>query len=146
MEIARFGGMLVFAVCPQGDALCQMPIGEVGLCERERHFATFPCGNGDALKTFEFANGARKTPYQVAEVELRHCDCLDIAGGCRSFYSDSFAPRPVHLSGAQGKWLFRCMGETFVRECSAREAFDAYESYRKDDPHALLARYAAEEE
>lgn len=79
-EIARFGGMLVFAVCPQGDALCQMPIGEVGFSERERHFATFPCGNGDALKTFEFANGARKTPYQVAEVELRHCDCLDVAG------------------------------------------------------------------
>ena len=44
------------------------------------------------------------------------------------------------------KWLFRCMGEYFTRECSARAAFDAYESYRKDDPHALLARYAAEEE
>ena len=73
-------------------------------------------------------------------------DCLDIAAGCRSFYADSFAPRSVNLSGTQGKWLFRCMGEYFVRECSAREAFDAYESYRKDDPHALLARYAAKEE
>ena len=31
------------------------------------------------------------------------------------------------------------MGEYFTRECSARAAFDAYESYRKDDPHALLA-------
>ena len=73
-------------------------------------------------------------------------DCLDIAAGCRSFYSDSFVPCSVNLSGARGKWLFRCMGEYFSRVCSAREAFDAYESYRKDDPHALLARYAAEEE
>ena len=52
----------------------------------------------------------------------------------------------MNLSGTQCKWLFRCMGEYFTRECSAREAFDAYESYRKDDPHVLLARYAAEEE
>jgi|GEM_PF-6172786 len=68
------------------------------------------------------------------------------ADGCRSFYADSFTPCSVNLSGTQCKWLFRCMGEYFTRECSARAAFDAYESYRKDDPHALLARYAAEEE
>ena len=73
-------------------------------------------------------------------------DCVDVAAGCRSFYADSFTPCSVNLSGTQCKWLFRCMGEYFTRECSAREAFDAYESYRKDDPHALLARYAAEEE
>ena len=73
-------------------------------------------------------------------------DCLDVADGCRSFYADSFTPCSVNLSGTQCKWLFRCMGEYFTRECSARAAFDAYESYRKDDPHALLARYAAEEE
>lgn len=89
-------------------------------------------------------SGAGAGGYPTGSNVLR--DCLDIAGGCRSFYSDAFAPRPVHLSGAQGKWLFRCMGETFVRECSAREAFDAYDSYRKDDPHALLARYAVDEE
>ena len=89
-------------------------------------------------------SGAGAGGYPTGSNVLR--DCLDIAGGCRSFYSDSFAPRPVHLSGAQGKWLFRCMDETFVRECSAREAFDAYDSYRKDDPHALLARYAVDEE
>lgn len=89
-------------------------------------------------------SGAGAGGYPTGSNVLR--DCLDIVGGCRSFYSDSFVPRPVHLSGAQGKWLFRCMGETFVRECSAREAFDAYESYRKDDPHALLARYAVDEE
>ena len=89
-------------------------------------------------------SGAGAGGYPTGSNVLR--DCLDIAGGCRSFYSDSFVPRPVHLSGAQGKWLVRCMGETFVRECSAREAFDAYDSYRKDDPHALLARYAVEEE
>ena len=89
-------------------------------------------------------SGAGAGGYPTGSNVLR--DCLDIAGGCRSFYSDSFAPRPVHLSGAQGRWLFRCMGETFVRECSAREAFDAYDSYRKDDPHALLARYAVDEE
>ena len=89
-------------------------------------------------------SGAGAGGYPTGSNVLR--DCLDIAGGCRSFYSDAFAPRPVHLSGAQGRWLFRCMGETFVRECSAREAFDAYDSYRKDDPHALLARYAVDEE
>ena len=89
-------------------------------------------------------SGAGAGGYPTGSNVLR--DCLDIAGGCRSFYSDAFAPRPVHLSGAQGKWLLRCMGETFVRECSAREAFDAYDSYRKDDPHALLARYAVDEE
>ena len=89
-------------------------------------------------------SGAGAGGYPTGSNVLR--DCLDIAGGCRSFYSDSFVPRPVHLSGAQGKWLFRCMGETFVRECSAREAFDAYESYRKDDPHALLVRYAVNED
>ena len=48
----------------------------------------------------------------------------------------------MNLSGVQDKWLFRCMGEYFTRECSAREAFDAYDSYRKDDPHALIARFA----
>ena len=89
-------------------------------------------------------SGAGAGGYPTGSNVLR--DCLDIAGGCHSFYSDFFAPRPVHLSGAQGRWLFRCMGETFVRECSAREAFDAYDSYRKDDPHALLARYAVDEE
>ena len=89
-------------------------------------------------------SGAGAGGYPTGSSVLR--DCLDIAEGCRSFYSDSFVPCSVHLSGVQGKWLFRCMGETFVRECSAREAFDAYDSYRKDDPHALLARYAVEEE
>ena len=89
-------------------------------------------------------SGAGAGGYPTGSSVLR--DCLDIADGYRSFYADSFVPRSVNLSGMQGKWLFRCMGETFVRECSAREAFDAYESYRKDDPHALLARYAAEEE
>ena len=89
-------------------------------------------------------SGAGAGGYPTGSNVLR--DCLDIAGGCRSFYSDSFVPRPVHLSGVQGRWLFRCMGEAFVRECSAREAFDAYDSYRKDDPHALLARYAVDEE
>ena len=89
-------------------------------------------------------SGAGAGGYPTGSSVLR--DCLDIAEGCRSFYSDSFVPCSVHLSGAQGKWLFRCMGETFVRECSAREAFDAYDSYRKDDPHALIARYAVEEE
>ena len=87
---------------------------------------------------------AHQIGYPPGSSVLR--DCLDIADGCRSFYADSFVPRFVNLSGMQGKWLFRCMGEYFTRECSAREAFDAYDSYRKDDPHALLARYAAEEE
>ena len=73
-------------------------------------------------------------------------DCLDIAAGCRGFYADAFAPSPVELSGARGRWLFRSAGEYFTRECSAREAFDAYEAYRRNDPHALIARYAAEEE
>ena len=89
-------------------------------------------------------SGAGAGGYPTGSNVLR--DCLDVAGGCRSFYADSFTPCSVNLSGTQCKWLFRCMGEYFTRECSAREAFDAYESYRKDDPHALLARYAAEEE
>ena len=89
-------------------------------------------------------SGAGAGGYPTGSNVLR--DCLDVAAGCRSFYADSFAPCSVNLSGTQCKWLFRCMGEYFTRECSAREAFDAYESYRKDDPHALLARYAAEEE
>lgn len=89
-------------------------------------------------------SGAGAGGYPTGSNVLR--DCLDIAAGCRSFYSEGFAPCSVNLSGAQGKWLFRCMGEYFVRECSAREAFDAYESYRKDDPHALLARYAVNED
>ncbi len=89
-------------------------------------------------------SGAGAGGYPTGSNVLR--DCLDVADGCRSFYADSFTPCSVNLSGTQCKWLFRCMGEYFTRECSAREAFDAYESYRKDDPHALLARYAAEEE
>ena len=89
-------------------------------------------------------SGAGAGGYPTGSNVLR--DCLDVADGCRSFYADSFTPCSVNLSGTQGKWLFRCMGETFVRECSAREAFDAYESYRKDDPHALLARYAVDED
>ena len=96
------------------------------------------------VSTYQAVSGAGAGGYPTGSSVLR--DCLDIADGYRSFYADSFVPRSVNLSGMQGKWLFRCMGETFVRECSAREAFDAYESYRKDDPHALLARYAAEEE
>lgn len=89
-------------------------------------------------------SGAGAGGYPTGSNVLR--DCLDIAAGRRSFYSEGFAPCSVNLSGAQGKWLFRCMGEYFVRERSAREAFDAYESYRKDDPHALLARYAVNED
>ena len=89
-------------------------------------------------------SGAGAGGYPTGSNVLR--DCLDVADGCRSFYADSFTPCSVNLSGTQCKWPFRCMGEYFTRECSAREAFDAYESYRKDDPHALLARYAAEEE
>lgn len=89
-------------------------------------------------------SGAGAGGYPTGSNVLR--DCLDVADGCRSFYADSFTPCSVNLSGTQCKWLFRCMGEYFTRECSTREAFDAYESYRKDDPHALLARYAAEEE
>ena len=89
-------------------------------------------------------SGAGAGGYPTGSNVLR--DCLDVADGCRSFYADSFTPCSVNLSGTQCKWLFRCMGEYFTRECSAREAFDAYESYRKDDPHALLARYAVDED
>ena len=89
-------------------------------------------------------SGAGAGGYPTGSNVLR--DCLDIAAGCRSFYADGFAPCSVNLSGAQGKWLFRCMGEYFTRECSARAAFDAYDSYRKDDPHALIARYAVDKD
>ena len=85
-------------------------------------------------------SGAGAGGYPTGSNVLR--DCLDIAAGCRSFYADRFTPCSVNLSGVQDKWLFRCMGEYFTRECSAREAFDAYDSYRKDDPHALIARFA----
>ena len=89
-------------------------------------------------------SGAGAGGYPTGSNVLR--DCLDVADGCRSFYADSFTPCSVNLSGTQCKGLIRCMVEDLTRECSARESVDAYEAYRKDDPHALLARYAAEEE
>lgn len=89
-------------------------------------------------------SGAGAGGFPTGSSVLR--DCLDIAAGCSSFYSDRFAPCTVDLSGVYGKWFFRCKGERFTQILSAQEAFDAYESYRKDDPHALIARFAVEEE
>ncbi len=88
-------------------------------------------------------SGAGAGGYPTGANVLR--DCLDVAAGCRGFYTGDFTPCAVDLTGARGRWLFRGRDGRFIRECSAREAFDAYESYRKDDPHALLARFAEEQ-
>lgn len=88
--------------------------------------------------------GAGAGGYPTGSNVLR--DCLDVLAGCESFYGDVFSPCDIDLGGAEGSWLFRCNGRRFTRAASAREAFAAYESYRKDDPHALIARLADKEE
>ena len=85
--------------------------------------------------------------------------CEDIFAMIRDRYNEIIAECGLHISldkEFDALWdkmkngisqdELASRGEYFTRECSARAAFDAYESYRKDDPHALLARYAAEEE
>lgn len=71
-------------------------------------------------------------------------DCLDIADGCSSFYVDRFVPCKIDLSSSDACWLYRVNGEYFTSICSAAHAFDRYELFRKDDPHALLARIAGD--
>lgn len=71
-------------------------------------------------------------------------DCLDISDGCPSFYVDKFSPCSIDLSRAEDCWLYRVGGEYFTRQCSAEQAFKDYKLYRKDDPHALLARLAGD--
>lgn len=73
-------------------------------------------------------------------------DCLDVMDGCPSFYVDRFAPCAIDLSSANAEWFCRVNGRYFTKKCSAAEAFAAYENDRKDDPHALLARVAADKE
>ena len=89
-------------------------------------------------------SGAGAGGYPTGANVLR--DCLDIAAGCRSFYGEHFVPCGIDLDGAAGKWYFRSHGARSVRVLSAREAFAAYENERKDDPGALLARFAVGEE
>ena len=72
-------------------------------------------------------------------------DCLDIQAGCRSFYAAEFTPCALAKSGAEHLWLFRKHGQYLRRTCSVREAFALYEQYRKEDPQALLARFAERE-
>ena len=85
-------------------------------------------------------SGAGAGGYPTGSNVLR--DCLDVAGGCRSFYAASFTPCSVNLSGTPCKWLFRCIGEYFSRQCSASQALAPHQSSRQDHPHALLARSA----
>ena len=69
-------------------------------------------------------------------------DCVDISGGCESFYTDSLLPCHVDNAAEKARWLIRSKDNYFTLDCSVASAFAAYELYRKDDPRALLARLA----
>ena len=69
-------------------------------------------------------------------------DCVDISGGCESFYTDSLLPCHVDNAAEKARWLIRSKDNYFTLDCSAASAFAAYELYRKDDPRTLLARLA----
>lgn len=71
-------------------------------------------------------------------------DCLEVAAGCESYYTDRWAPCAVDNSGAEGRWFFRRGGEyIFFGDYTAEQAFAVYEGYRRDDPTALMARVTA---
>ncbi|MBQ3159483.1 MAG: homoserine dehydrogenase [Clostridia bacterium] len=67
-------------------------------------------------------------------------DCLEIAGGAPSFYSDRpAAPLSVDNGGGGKTWLFRSYGRYTVREETAADAFEAYRAVLEADPRALIA-------
>lgn len=73
-------------------------------------------------------------------------DCLAVTDGCGSYYTGRAEPCAVDNNGAAERWFFRRGGEYAFDECTARQAFAAYESCLKNDPTALMARVAAPRE
>ena len=71
-------------------------------------------------------------------------DCREVAAGCESYYTDSARPCAVDNSAAPGRWFFRHNGEyLFFGDYTVADAFRVFDSYRADDPDALMARVAA---
>ena len=67
-------------------------------------------------------------------------DCLEIANGASSFYSDRpVTPLPIDNDGTPQSWLFRSFGRYTVRQETAADAFEAYAAVSEVDPGALLA-------
>ncbi len=83
--------------------------------------------------------GGFPTAYNVL------ADCMEIAaGGCGAYYTDRAEKCAVDNSAAPGRWFFRHRGEyLFFGDYTVEQAFAVLESYRADDPDALLARVAA---
>ncbi len=67
-------------------------------------------------------------------------DCLLIAGGTSSFYSDRpLTPLAVNNEGEQRTWLFRSYGHYAVRQETAADAMEAFAAVSEVDSSALLA-------
>ena len=67
-------------------------------------------------------------------------DCLQIAGGAASFYSDrEVAPLPICNDGEPKTWLFRSYGRYAVRQETVADALEAFAAVSEIDPGALLA-------
>ena len=67
-------------------------------------------------------------------------DCLLIAGGASSFYSDRpVTPMPIDNRGERKTWLFRSYGRYAVRQETAEDALEAYAAVSEVDGGALLA-------
>jgi len=71
-------------------------------------------------------------------------DCLAAARGCGSYYTLRHAPAAVDNAAFSSLWYFRVKDNCFIERCTAAQAFAALALCRKDDPAALLARFAAD--
>ena len=69
-------------------------------------------------------------------------DCLEVAAGCGSYYTDKAAPCAIDNSGAYARWFFRHDGQYLFGDYDAETAFEVYEAYLEKDPTALIARIA----
>ncbi len=71
-------------------------------------------------------------------------DCMEVAAGCSSYYTDRAVPCAVDNSAAMARWFFRHNGEyIFFGDYSVEQAFAVYQKYCEDDPAALMARVTA---
>ena len=67
-------------------------------------------------------------------------DCLQIAGGAASFYSDrEVTPLSICNDGEPKTWLFRSYGRYAVRQETVADALEAFAAVSEIDPGALLA-------
>jgi len=73
-------------------------------------------------------------------------DCLAVAEGCASYYTDRAEPCSIDNSAAPGRWLFRHGGDYVFGDYSAEQAFEVYDIYLEEDPTALMARVIPSEE